>query len=204
MESILLELACGSLDDALAAVRARADRIELCSALELEGLTPSLGTALEVDRFTSVPFVAMVRPRAGDFVYSLAELRVMDRDARLLAEAGASGIVFGCLTHEGRVDEASCDRVLSACNGCETVFHRAFDQVKDQLEALDVLIGLGVTRVLTSGGAKTALEGVKKIRALIERAEGRIEILPAGGIRDHNVESVIKQTGCDSVHLSRR
>lgn len=204
MESIVLELACGSLDDALSAVRAHVDRIELCSALELEGLTPSLGTALEVDRFTSVPFIAMVRPRGGDFVYSLAEIRVMDRDARLLMEAGASGVAFGCLTREDRIDEAACERLLSACNGSETVFHRAFDRIGNQLEALDILIHLGVSRVLTSGGAKSALEGAKRIRELVEHAAGRIEILPAGGIREHNVEAVIKQTGCEAVHLSRR
>lgn len=204
MESIVLELACGSLDDALAAVRAHADRIELCSALELDGLTPSLGTALEVDRISSVPFIAMVRPRSGDFVYSLAEIRVMDRDARLLMEAGASGIAFGCLTREGRIDEQSCERILSACNGSDTVFHRAFDQIADQLEALEILMRLGVTRVLTSGGAKSALEGAKQIRSLVERAAGQIEILPAGGIREENVEAVIRQTGCDAVHLSRR
>ncbi len=204
MPAILLEIACGGLDDVLAAVRAGADRLELCSALELGGLTPSLGAALEVRGVTSTPFVAMVRPRAGDFAYSPAELRVMERDANLLLEAGASGIAFGCLTAEGSVDAESCRRVVRCAGASETVFHRAFDEVGDQLHALDLLVDLGVTRVLTSGGAKTALEGARRLRALVERAGGRIEILPAGGIREHNVEAVVRQTGCEQVHLSRR
>lgn len=208
---ILLEIACGSIHDAVLADQAGADRLELCSAMELDGLTPSLGTACEVAARLDTPFVAMVRPRAGHFLCSSAELSVMERDASLLLEAGASGVVFGCLTSSGQVDVKSCRRLLRAAGGnetvfhpVETVFHRAFDKVRDQLAALDALVDLGITRVLTSGGAPTALEGVAKIRALVERAEGRIEILPAGGIREHNVEAVVKQTGCTQVHLSRR
>ena len=128
----------------------------------------------------------------------------MVRDAQLLLDANVAGIVFGCLTRDGLVDAHACEPFVALAVGTETVFHRAFDQIKDQLSALDVLIELGITRVLTSGGAKTALEGARRIRALVERAAGRIEILPAGGIREENVEAVVKQTGCEQVHLSRR
>ena len=200
---VILEIACGSITDALIAATG-ADRLELCSALEVGGLTPSLGTALEAHATLAVPFVAMVRPRAGDFVCSAAELKVMERDAALLLEAGASGIVFGCLTKDGDVDVSACRRLVAVAGEAETVFHRAFDETRAWSQALDALIDLGVSRVLTSGGAPTALEGVARIRALVERADGRIEILPGGGIREHTVEAVVVQTGCNQVHLGRR
>lgn len=159
---------------------------------------------LEVADLVDAPFLAMIRPRAGDFVCSTAELAVMERDAALLLDAGAEGIVFGCLTKDREVDVEACRRLIEVAGHAETVFHRAFDEARSAFQALDDLIGLGVTRVLTSGGAKTALEGVGRIRALVERAEGRIDILPGGGIREHNVEAVVRQTGCHQVHLSRR
>ena len=203
-ERITLEIACGDLRDALAAESARADRVELCSALELEGLTPSLGTAVEAYRLLSIPFVAMVRPRAGDFVYGSGELGVMLRDAQLLLDAGAQGIVVGCLTSGGTVDARACEQFVALAGESETVFHRAFDRIRDQMTALQTLMDLGFTRVLTSGGAPTAAQGAKKIRSFVERSAGRIEILPAGGIRENNVEAVITQTGCTQIHLSRR
>ena len=211
MSRIVLEIACGTIQDAMIADRGGADRLELCSAMELGGLTPSLGTAFEVSERCAAPFVAMIRPRAGGFHFSGTELACMERDASLLLEAGASGIVFGCLASDGSVDVKACRRLMRAAgrnetvfHPVETVFHRAFDEARDQLGALETLIDLGFTRVLTSGGAKSALEGVARIRQLVEKADGRIEILPGGGIRDHNVEAVVRQTGCDQIHLSRR
>ena len=201
---ILLEIACGDLRDAMAAASGGADRLELCSALELDGLTPSLGTALEVYRAARVEFVAMVRPRAGDFVYSDAEVLVMLHDAQLLLDAGAAGIVVGCLTRDKEIDARACARFAALADGSSIVFHRAFDRVKEPAAALEMLVDLGFTRILTSGGKKTALEGVKEIRELVQRADGRIEILPGGGIREDNVDVVVKQTGCSQVHLSRR
>ena len=208
---ILLEIACDGVQDAVLADQGGADRLELCAALALDGLTPSLGTVLEVGERVAAPVIAMLRPRAGNFVWSQAEVAVMERDASLLLESGAGGIAFGCLTDKGDVDARACKRLMRAAgrnetvfHPVETVFHRAFDQARDQMAALEALADLGVTRVLTSGGARTALEGVARIRALVEKADGRIEILPAGGIREHNVEAVVRQTGCDQVHLSRR
>jgi len=204
MSRILVEICCENLADAVAAKAARADRLELAQALELGGLTPSPCLALVVGARVSIPFVAMVRPRGGDFVYQDAELGVMERDAGLLLEAGASGIVMGCLTRDGRIDERACKRLIAVAGDAEVVFHRAFDRLKDPMDALESLIDLGVSRVLTSGGAKTALDGAERIKALIGRAEGRIEILAGGGIREANVEQVVRRTGCTQVHLSRR
>jgi copper homeostasis protein len=204
MSRILVEICCENLADAVAAEAARADRLELAQALELGGLTPSPGLALIVGARVVIPFVAMVRPRGGDFVYQDAELGVMERDAGLLLEAGASGIVIGCLTKDGRIDERACERLIGVVGDAEVVFHRAFDALKDPMGALAILIDMGVTRVLTSGGAGTAIEGADRIRALIERADGRIGILPGGGIREENVEQLVRRTGCTQVHLSRR
>ena len=204
MSRITVEICCESLADAVAAETARADRLELAQALELGGLTPSPGLALVVGARVALPFVAMVRPRGGDFVYGEAELGVMERDAGLLLEAGASGIVFGCLTSDGRIAQRACRRLLAVAGETDAVFHRAFDQVADPIAALEELVALGFTRVLTSGGRATALEGAERIRELVERAAGRIEVLAGGGIREDNVEQVIRRTGCTQVHLSRR
>src|SRR5689334_22059159 len=114
---ILLEIACGDLRDALAADQAGADRVELCSALELQGLTPSLGMVVETYDRTTLPIVAMVRPRAGDFVYAGSELEVMMRDTQLVLDAGAAGIVFGCLTTEGQVNATQCGRLVALAGG---------------------------------------------------------------------------------------
>ena len=204
MSRITVEICCESLADAVAAETARADRLELVQALELGGLTPSPGLALVVGARVSTPFVAMVRPRGGDFVYPDAELEVMERDAGLLLEAGAAGIVFGCLTADGGVARRACQRLREAAGDAETVFHRAFDALSDPARALEELVDLGFTRVLTSGGQATALEGVERIRALVEQARGRIEVLAGGGIREENVEQIVRRTGCAQVHLSRR
>jgi copper homeostasis protein len=204
MGRIVLEIACASVADAVGAARGDADRIELCSALELEGLTPSVGMLAAVRRRVPLPIVAMVRPRAGDAVYTSAEWGVMEADAAILLEWHADGIVFGALDAKGRVDERRCRGMVRLAAGAQVVFHRAFDVATDPFAALEVLIACGVTRVLTSGGAPTALEGAGRLRELIERADGRIDIVPGGGIRESNVEEVVRQTGCTAVHLSRR
>ena len=204
MSRITLEIACEGLEDARAAVSGGADRLELCSALDLDGLTPSLGAVLEVRAAVRVPVMAMVRPRAGTFQVSPADLTVMYRDARLLLEAGADGIVFGVLGRDGGIDLGVVREFVGLATGREAVFHRAFDRAPDRDEALEMLIETGVRRVLTSGGAPTALEGAERIRALVARARGRIEILPAGGIREANVRRLLERTGCTQVHLSRR
>jgi len=201
---ILLEIACASVADAVAAARGGADRLELCGALELEGLTPTPGMLAAVRRRAGLPVLAMVRPRAGPAVYTSAEWSVMESDAEGLLEGGAAGLVFGALDARGRVDERRCRGMALLSAGAPTVFHRAFDQAADAMDALEALIACGVTRVLTSGGAPTALEGADRIRALAERAAGRIEILPGGGIREDNVAEVVRRTGCTAVHLSRR
>jgi copper homeostasis protein len=206
MRRILLEVIVTSLDDARAAAAGGADRFELCAALALGGLTPSLGLLDSIKReLPDVPVMFMLRPREGGMAYSEADLSVMQRDAELALAHGADGLVFGVLTDRGEVDASACQRLLSVARqrpDTQTVFHRAFDVVADSHRALEQLIDLGFTRVLTSGRARRAAEGVAEIRRTIERAAGRIEILPGGGIDAGNVSKVIEATGADQVHLS--
>lgn len=193
-----LETVAQSLDDALAAERAGAERLELVSALSLGGLTPSIGTLEAVVASCSLPVVAMLRPRSGGFGYSKGELAAMERDGERFLAAGARGLVFGVL--DGSGISAANSRLVRL--GCEAVFHRAFDALPDPFEALERLIDLGFRRVLTSGGRGTAVEGAETIRRLNERADGRIEVLPGGGVRPGNVAELVARTGATQVHLA--
>ena len=199
---IFLELCIGCAEDAVIAQQAGANRVELCSALMLGGLTPSAGTIAEVKATVDIPFVAMVRPRGGGFCYSESDFNVMLRDAAVAIELGADGIVFGILTEAGEVDIDRSRQLLEIAQGKQTVFHRAFDVVPDPQAALEQLIDLGVTRVLSSGQEDSAYNGASLIRDLIEQSAGRIEILPGGGIDRFNLDDVIARTGCEQVHIA--
>jgi copper homeostasis protein len=211
MFPVKLEICIESVDDAVAAVAAGADRLEVNAALRLAGLTPSLGLLTEIRRLVGpqVPLVVMIRPRAGDFCYGEREFDVMLRDAELLLKNGASGIAFGVLTRDGRVDHSRCRKLVELVRSYPfategAVFHRAFDFVHDPLVAIDELAALGFIRIMTSGQRATACEGASEIARYIRHAAGRIEILPAAGIRPENVEALIRDTGCNQVHASLR
>ena len=142
----MLEICCGGIDDAIQAERGGADRVELCSALFLGGLTPSFGTIQEAKQRLKIPVMVMVRPRAGGFCYSGAEMNSMERDAEEAIEQGADGIVFGILQGDGKIDVARCKRMVRRIGGRQSVFHRAFDVTPDPFRALEQLIDLGVRR----------------------------------------------------------
>jgi copper homeostasis protein len=145
----------------------------------------------------------MLRPRAGGFVYSPGEILTIQRDADLLGAEGVAGVAFGFLTSDRTIDSAATRALVRQLGGkVETVFHRAFDVSPDPLEALETLVDLGVTRVLTSGQARGAAEGSEVIRKLIERARERIEILPGCGITAANARSIVERTGARQVHGS--
>jgi copper homeostasis protein len=206
MPDLLMEAVCCSADDCAEAEAGGADRIELCGELVVGGLTPSLGTLIEARASTRLPIVQMIRPRAGGFCYSAREFATMRRDAELALAHGADGIVFGVLLDSGEIDVERCRELVAmaraSAGGRQTVFHRAFDVVPDAFSALETLIGLGVTRILTSGRQPTAVAGAVLIRQLAERAGGRIEILPGGGIRESTVAEVLRTTGLRAVHLA--
>lgn len=202
MRHVGLEICTGDPEGIRAAVSGGADRIELCSGLAEGGLTPSIAAV----RF-AVPLVTtnvLIRPRAGDFVYSGDELAVMEADIRECVAAGAAGIVTGVLTAGGRVDKAACRRLLEAASGLENTFHRAFDLVADPFEALEDIISLGFSRILTSGCAATAELGAGMIAGLRRRAAGRILIMAGAGITPENAAGVLAASGADELHASAR
>lgn len=160
MAPILLEICCGSAEDSIEAAAGGADRVELCSALFLGGLTPSLGSLLEAKQRTNIPVIAMNRPRPAGFCYSATEFAVMERDAELLLEHGADGIVFGMLNRDGTVDSKRTRAMRERIGSRQAVFHRAFDVTPDPFRALEELIDLGLTRVLTSGQKPDAPQGI--------------------------------------------
>lgn len=199
---IKLEICTASAEDCFQAEQAGADRVELNTALMLGGLTPSLGTLREAREHTRIPIICMIRPRAGGFCYGESDFRVMLRDATLALESGADGIAFGILLPDGNVDLARCRTLVKLAAGRQLVFHRAFDVTPNPILALDQLIELGITRVMTSGQEASAYNGAANIAAYIKHAAGRIEILPAGGLNRFTVADVIARSGCDQIHAS--
>lgn len=204
MPHILIEACCGSAEDALHAARGGADRVEMNTALYLGGLTPSIGSLRVLRETSAVPVMAMLRPREGGFCYSETAFRTMLSDGEQLLASGADGLVFGCLTPEGEIDEPRVRALVALCGSRPAVFHRAIDVVPDWRRALEVLIRCGVTRVLTSGQANSAILGAQTIAQMVRFSQGAIEILPGAGVTPDNVLELLEITGCTQVHLSRR
>jgi copper homeostasis protein len=150
----------------------------------------------------NVPLWVMIRPRGGDFVYDADEVKVMARDIELCRSAEPAGFVFGVLHSDGRINRDACRRLLDACGGTPAVFHRAFDRTPSLSESLPLLVELGFRRLLTSGREETAAEGAAVIARIVDRAEGRIEVLPCGKVRAEVLEKLLLATGCDQVHGS--
>ena len=199
--SVLLEACVEDAATARQAADAGADRLELCANLSEGGTTPDPETLTRTLSSAILPLHVMIRARPGDFRYSGDELERMLRDIARLRERDVSGVGLGALDASGRVDRAALERLLAAARPLAVTFHRAFDQVPDQLEALDVLSELGIDRVLTSGQADTAEAGLARLKLLVGRAAGRIAILAGGGIRAHNAVRIVTETGVRELHL---
>lgn len=198
----LLEVCCGGLESVDAAVAGGARRIELCSALEVDGLTPPMDWLKAVkDRYPSLTVHVLVRPRAGNFVYAPDEVETMAVQAGQALEAGADGIVVGALTPSRDVDEAAMERLLASVDKPVT-FHRAFDACRRPFEALEKIIGLGCSRILSSGQGPTVTDGADMLRELRKRAGERIIILPGGGVTPANAARTLRLTGCTEIHAS--
>lgn len=200
----IVEICCGSYEDALAAARGGAARIELNSALFLGGLTPSYGTLRQVKRHTNLKVIAMVRPRGAGFCYSEEEFETMLLDAELLLSEGADGIAFGFLDSQGAIAVEKTKRMTELIKhyGGEAVFHRAFDCVQDPDVSIKQLIALGIDRVLTSGLKAKAENGIPQIRELQQKYGNAIEILAGSGVHAGNAKKIMEETGIWQVHSS--
>lgn len=199
---IALEAAVDTPDAAIEAVNAGADRIELAAALMKGGVTPSVGMLKVLKAALNAAVFVLIRPRAGDFVYTSMELQAMEEDIHALGEAGADGFVFGVLDAEGNIDIEANARLKRAAKDKPCTFHRAFDVCSRPLEALESIIELGFDRILTSGQQPSAIEGAALIADCVQKAAGRIRILAGGGIQSSNVVELIQQTGVQEVHFS--
>ena len=203
---ISLEVCANSVQSAIAAQEGGANRIELCDNLHEGGTTPSFGQIKATLKYLTIPVNVLLRPRTGDFLYSEYEFEVIKTDLETCAQLGCNAVVTGILNADGTVDKARCAQLVQMAKqaGLKITFHRAFDVCADMFQALDEIIDLGFDCILTSGGKTTAIEGASKIAQLIQRAAGRICVMPGGGVSEYNVADLVHFTGATEIHSSAR
>ncbi len=199
-----LEVCVDSLESLKIAIKAGADRIELCSALSLGGLTPSYGLMQRALDYIDREIFVMVRPRSGDFLYSPEDYEVMKGEIELIKSLGFHGIVVGFLKEDGRLDLARLEEVVKLARPLKVALHRAFDDAKNPEEDIEELIGLGLVRILSSGQRPRALEGAGFLASLERDYGSRIQIMPGSGVSADNIEELVELTGCKSYHMSAR
>ncbi|MEM8908300.1 MAG: copper homeostasis protein CutC, partial [Bacteroidota bacterium] len=203
-QSVLIEVCANGLESALAAHAGGAQRLELCCALELGGLTPSPATIQLVRQQVQLPLFVLIRPRAGDFCYRAQEWAAIEADIHWCKERGVDGIVCGALLPDGQLDVRQTRRLIEWSHPLPFTFHRAFDCLPDPFKGLEQLIDLGAHRVLTSGQASSATAGKKCLQELVEKAADQIVIMGGAGIQPGNVRALIEQTGLTEIHLSAK
>lgn len=198
---VLLEVCVDTPAGLAAAIAGGADRIELCAALTLQGLTPAPGLmALAAD--SPIPVYPMIRPRNGDFCYDRRDLDAMKRDIDAVRDYGLAGVSIGASRPDGELDLDVLEALVEHAKGLGMTLHRAFDLVADQAAALEIAIDMGFERVLTSGGEISALVGAERLAALVAQASGRIGVLAGAGVRVSNVAELVRRTGVREVHGS--
>lgn len=201
---VQVEICVDSIQSALAAQKAGADRIELCDNLIGGGTTPSAGMIELARKYLTMDINVIIRPRSGDFCYSYHEFEVMKKDIEIAKCYGANGIVIGILKPNGVIDVNMMNEIVQLSRPLTVTFHRAFDMTRDPFEALEVLINLGVERVLTSGQESKAIYGVELIKELVHRAEDKIIVMPGAGIDEINITDIIDNTGAKEIHMSAK
>ncbi|WP_433694563.1 copper homeostasis protein CutC [Paraburkholderia phenoliruptrix] len=201
--SVLLEVIATTVADARLAAQAGADRLELITAMGEGGLTPSLGLIEAVVETVSIPVNVIVRPHSRSFVYDADDHAVMLRDVRAVKAAGANGVVIGMLNAQGEINREQLARAIDAAEGLAITFHRAFDEVRDQRRALDVLLRFdAVTNVLTSGGKPSVLDAEATIRDLVREASGsHCTLLAGAGLTVDAVAGFVNRTQVQAVHF---
>ncbi|MGZ3756787.1 MAG: copper homeostasis protein CutC [Mucilaginibacter sp.] len=205
-KTTLLEVCANSVASALAGQEGGAFRVELCENLNEGGTTPTYGAIAIARKLIAIKLNILIRPRSGDFLYTDLEFEVMKADIKLCIQAKCDGIVVGILNGDGTIDVPRCNELaeLASQAGLSTTFHRAFDMCANQFEALEQIIDMGFDRILTSGGKSTAIEGARRIAELVEKAAGRIIIMPGSGINENNVADLVHFTRVTEVHSSAK
>jgi len=202
--SFIVEICVDSVESACRAEEAGAGRVELCSALSEGGLTPSMGLISMVRSNINIDLNIIIRPRGGDFLYSDSDFSVMKHDIDIAGEAGANGIVAGMLLSDGAIDVDRMSKLVEYAYPMKVTFHRAFDMCHDPFRGIEEIISTGASRVLTSGQAKRAVEGVMLIKELVSLADDKIIVMPGCGIDEFNISSIAIATGAKEFHLSAR
>lgn len=197
----ILEVCVDSAEGLAAALSGGADRIELCAALELGGLTPPAGLVAEAAG-AGVPVHAMIRTRPGDFVYSEAEVRAMQAEIAAMRAAGLGGVVIGASLPDGRLDLAALGRLCAAAEGLDRTLHRAVDLTPDPEEAVEQAAGLGFDRILTSGGAVRVVDGLGRLERMHRAAAGRLAVMPGSGITPQTLHPVLQRVPAREIHAS--
>jgi copper homeostasis protein len=200
----LIEICAYSLDSALAAEQAGANRIELCADPAVGGITPSAGNIEAAREHLRIPVMVMIRPRGGSFVYSDVEFEAMKSDIAFCRKLKVEGVVLGVLDDQNNIDHGRTAELVAAARPLNVTFHRAFDLTPDPIQALETVIAAGCTRVLTSGHRPTAVEGAADIAKLITAADRRIIIMPGSGVRSTKLADLARITGAHEFHSSAR
>jgi copper homeostasis protein len=203
-EIMLIEICTPTIQSAINAQIAGANRIELCENLREGGTTPSAATILLCKKYLKIPTFVLIRARGGDFCYSDLEMEVMLQDIEFCKKNSVDGVVIGALHPDRTINIPQTQAMISAAGEMSVTFHRAFDRVKNPFAALEQLKKMNIHRILTSGQADTALNGVAVLKKLIEHAENQLIILPGSGITPNNMNDIIAQTACKELHFSAK
>ncbi|RXF69717.1 copper homeostasis protein CutC [Arcticibacter tournemirensis] len=199
-----LEICANSIESALAAQSGGADRIELCDNMSEGGTTPSYGTIKRCKDLLGIPVFPIIRPRGGDFVYTEEEFEVMKADVQMSKDLGCEGVVLGILTRDGNIDVDRCSELITLARPMQVTFHRAFDCCIDMKKGLEDIISLGCERVLTSGGAAHAYDGVDVIKDLVEQAHGRVIVMAGSGLDASNIRKMMGQSRVREFHSTAK
>jgi len=199
---VTFEISIDSVQSAINAQKAGADRVELCAGLMEGGTTPSMGMIKTVRNSIDISMFVIIRPRGGDFLYTNEEFEVMCSDIVEAKKNGADGIVSGALTEDGNIDIEKTKKMIELAHPLPFTFHRAFDMCRDPYEALDQLIELKAARILTSGQMNSAAEGIPLLRGLVKKAGNRITIMPGAGVNINNIIPLIDETKATEFHFS--
>ncbi len=204
MSKIKLEIAVFSVEAALAAIKAGADRIEFCENPQEGGTTPSFGSLSTLISLTSKPVFPIIRPRGGDFLYTENEFNAMRSDILMVRKLDYPGVVLGLLNADGSIDTLRTKRLVDLASPMEVSFHRAFDRCNDPFKALEDIIATGCKRILTSGQVSNAADAMPLLKKLVEQAGDRIIIMPGSGVRSNNIKEIMQATGAKEMHSSAR